>query len=59
MCAFYHATYKPFNVGSHFSTNDFDGETTHDHANRTEQDKEINYHFCLTNTLFQAKCLAE
>lgn len=43
MCTFYHATNKPLNEGEHFSTNDFDGETTRDHANRSEQDKEINY----------------
>ena len=43
MCTFYHTTNRSFKVGDQFSTDDFDGDTTYDHANRKKQDKAINY----------------
>ncbi len=42
MCTYYHASNLPFTIGQSYSINDFDGDATYDHANRTEEEKEIN-----------------
>ena len=42
MCTYFHTTNKQIPVGETFSIEMFDGDTTTDHSNRSEPEKEIN-----------------
>ena len=42
MCVFYHASPEVYNVGQMISINDFQGETTRDHARRSPEEQLVN-----------------